>query len=120
LQRRVPWTDPTCHSSRQPPVIVRRLLRGLVAAGLAMLCATGGVLGLERWLAQQVRHAQPTLPIVDISSIFTDATPLAATITVGGQRLPWSTTVDDLRLNLSLWRSMHHYPWNDIPQPLRQ
>jgi hypothetical protein len=100
--------------------MLRRLARWLAAAGLATLCAAGSVAGVDRWLAQQVRDTQPRLPAVDVYGLFADVAPVAATITVDGTRVPWPTTADDVRLNLTLWRSMHLADWNRIPAALRQ
>jgi hypothetical protein len=47
-----------------------------------------------------------------------DLTPI--TVTVGGAaNAPWRTTVDDLRRNHELWRSMHLENWNAVAAPLR-
>ncbi len=90
-------------------------IRGLTAllAGLLLLLAVG-----YTWL-HSLQTTPPNIPPIDLSDIFFDSTPVAVTITVGGRREPWRATVDDLRLNVTLWRRMHLADWNVVADPLR-
>jgi hypothetical protein len=60
----------------------------------------------------------PTPPPIDLYGVFVDTTPVEITITVGTTRVPRRVTVDDLRNNVTLWRSMHLADWNRIPTDL--
>jgi hypothetical protein len=94
--------------------------RWLSAVGAAAALGWGTVIAVPSWIDNQVARATPTLPAVDVLRALADETPVAATITVGATRIPWMTTADDLRGNLTLWRSMHLADWNHIPEPLRR
>lgn len=96
----------------------RRCRRLLLAAVLGGVMASGGVAGqraVQRWLTA----SPPPLPSVNVIAALTDETMVVATVTVDSRRIEWPTTVDDLRTNVTLWRSMHVADWNRIPPFLR-
>jgi hypothetical protein len=80
----------------------------VVAAGLAWWW--------QRWSATSV----PVISAVDISALFTDATPVAVTFPAGGERVTWNTTADEVRRSVTLWRRMHLADWNGVPTALRE
>ena len=90
-----------------------------VALGLALLLSAGSAASGFLWLQHQVALSTPRIPAIDINAALIDKTPITVTITVGNQRVEWPTTVDDVQLNLTLWRSMHLADWNRVPEPLR-
>ena len=71
------------------------------------------------WLRCLLQVRIPDVARLDLVSIFYDRTPVKVTITVGHERVQTITTVDDIRLSITLWRSMHLADWNDVPKPLR-
>ena len=71
------------------------------------------------WLRASLETTLPPVPPVDLSGIFSDTTPIAVTLTIGGRREHGQTTPDELRLNVTLWRRMHLADWNGVPEPLR-
>ncbi|MGH9140562.1 MAG: hypothetical protein ACRD3J_13050, partial [Thermoanaerobaculia bacterium] len=85
-------------------------MAALVACGVA-----GGV-----WLRHSLETTLPSVPQPDLVSSLFDTTPVTVVFTVGGLKVPWHTTADDIRSNLTLWRSMHLAEWNDVPESLRR
>lgn len=86
-------------------------------AALAVVLLSIGAGFLWLWCLLQVRI--PDVARLNLVSIFSDRTPVKVTITVGHERVQTITTVDDIRLSTTLWRSMHLSDWNDVPKPLR-
>jgi hypothetical protein len=96
-----------------------RIVWLVVTVFLALLLLAGSAASGFLWLQHQVALSTPRVPPIDINAVLVDNTPINVTVTVGHDRLEWPTTVDDVRLNLTLWRSMHLADWNRVPQSLR-
>jgi hypothetical protein len=88
-----------------------RLSPLLVALSLALFMAAASASRFV-WLQQQVALSTPQVPAIDLTAALVDNTPITVTITVGDSRMEWPTTVDDVKLNMTLWRSMRvvHLP----------
>jgi hypothetical protein len=71
------------------------------------------------WLRHRLETTPPVVPPPDLLGIFFDTTPVTVVFTVEGQQIPWRTTADDIRSNLTLWRHMHLAEWNAVPEPFR-
>jgi hypothetical protein len=100
-----------------PTVRVRsRFLAAMTALFLLVGGAATGYVWLERFLTVSPPHVAP----VDGYAALIDSTPVTVTFPAGGMRLTWSTTADDVRHNLTLWRRMRLPNWNGVPQPLRE
>lgn len=96
--------------------MVRRVPRRSHAAVTALLLSIGvGIL----WVRNVVHADLPDVPRVDLVATFYDRTPVTVTIAVGRERVPVTTTNDEIRLSVTLWRSMHLANWNAVPEPLR-
>jgi transglycosylase-like protein with SLT domain len=95
---------------------VRRVTAALTLSLVLVIAgATSGYL----WLQHQIAASMPQLRAIDVYAAFSDSTPITVTLTIGAERVQWNTNVDDVRLNLTLWRSMHLADWNNVPEPLR-
>ena len=86
---------------------------------LSLLLVIAGAASGYFWLRHQVAASVPRLPPIDVYAALSDSTPITVTLTLGAGRVESSTTVDDVRLNLTLWRRMHLADWNSVPEPLR-
>jgi hypothetical protein len=114
------YADPAVRESWRPGVPAWRRVRRVTAAlALSLGLAIGGAASGYFWWEHQVAASIPQLPEIDVYAALTDSTPITVTLTLGAKRVEWRTTVDDVRLNLTLWRHMHLADWNGVPEPLR-
>ena len=67
------------------------------------------------WLCRSLEATPPAVPPPDLLNSFFDTTPVTVVFTVEGEKILWSTTADDIRSNLTLWRRMHLAKWNTYP-----
>ena len=88
----------------------------LVPAVAVGLLAAGGVM----WVRSSLETTLPNVQSPDLLNIWFDRTPVTVIYVVDGQRVPWHTTADDIRSNLTLWRHLHLAEWNSVPQGLRR
>jgi hypothetical protein len=87
---------------------------------LLLTVAITGVLAARlSWFRSSLETALPILESPDVLNIWFDRTPVTVTYIVDGQHVPWHTTADDLRSNLTLWRHMHLAEWNSVPEDLQ-
>jgi hypothetical protein len=109
------YADGPRHDARPAPASARRRLAAALVI-LPILVVVGWLSGYV-WLQHRAAASVPELPRIDVFAAFVDTTPIAVTITIGAERVAWEATVDDLRGNLTLWRSMHLADWNHVPEP---
>ena len=88
----------------------------LIPAVAVGLLAAGGVM----WVRSSLETTLPNVQSPDLLNIWFDRTPVTVIYVVDGQRVPWHTTADDIRSNLTLWRHLHLAEWNSVPQELRR
>jgi hypothetical protein len=114
------YVDHVGRESRRTGVSARPRIRRVIAALTLVLplVIAGGGCGYM-WLQHQAATSMPQVAPIDVYAALSDATAMTVTVTLGAERVAWNTTVDDVRLNLTLWRSMHLADWNNVPQPLR-
>jgi len=89
-----------------------------IASGVVVLAAlsAAGVLALRHTLDT----TPPAIAAPDLRRWLFDTTPVTVLFAIGTQRVPWTTTADDIRSNVHLWRRMHLAEWNTVPDPLRR
>jgi hypothetical protein len=61
----------------------------------------------------------PPTAAIDVHTALTDATPVVVSFRRQGELTVWTTTADDLRQNLTLWRHLHLADWNAVSEPIR-
>ena len=102
-----------------PPGRLRRLgfARSLSAAAAAIVLGSGAAAFV--WAHQLLNATIPRVPPMSLHASLVDTSPLAITVTIDNRRVDWAATVDDVRMNVTLWRSMHLADWNGVPEPVR-
>jgi hypothetical protein len=83
------------------------------------LALAGGVISGRRWL-QRYALQVPGIAAVDLRAAYTDLTPVAVTFTAGAERISLTTTADEVRRSVTLWRRMELSDWNDVPTSIRE
>lgn len=79
------------------------------------------VLGI--FASDQMRRAldvrPPPVAPVDVYAALHDAARVAVSFRSGNELTVWTTTADDVRQNLTLWRHMRLADWNSVLEPVR-
>lgn len=96
----------------------RRRARQLTVVGVVVLLVALA-LGSFAGRLTLLRVDTPPIPPVDVYGVLVDNTPIIATLSIDTRQVQLWTTVDDLRLNLTLWRRMRLANWNAVPEPVR-
>ena len=65
-------------------------------------------------------QAIPLVASVDLRAAFIDESPMTVTVTLGGTHVTVCTTVNAVRLDVTLWRRMHLSNWNGVAPALRE
>ena len=105
-----PWRRVTIPGSR------RRSLAVALVTACAMIAA--GALGAAR-LQRFMAITLPAVAPIDVYAIWLDATPITIPFAAEGQTILWTTTADDVRRGVTLWRRLRLADWNEIAEPLR-
>jgi hypothetical protein len=86
----------------------------------ALLIAVLGVAGIssDRWLRDATFASIPAPP-VPTASLFDDPMPIAVTVSAAGRRAPWTTTEEEVRGSVELWKRMSLEDWNSVKLTLR-
>jgi hypothetical protein len=104
------------------PAAVPSIVRGGFAwwgfVGLAVLAIAAASVRIA--LDGRADVVLPEVRPIDARLRLFDVRPVTVSITAGGDRLPWHTTVHDLRTDVTLWRRMHLADWNHVPADLRR
>ena len=97
-----------------------RVQTSIRVAGWAAVAVLALVMGFGLlWVRHVMRVDLPSVAEIDLAAVFSDRTPVEVTVTIGRNQYPSITTADEIRLSITLWRSMHLADWNAVPEPLR-
>jgi hypothetical protein len=96
---------------------MRRRQRLFIVSVLALSAVIGTALPALR---SYLRTTPPRVAPVDIYPLFVDVTPVTVSISAGGWRLPYPTTVANVLNDWTLWNRMHVADWNRVPAALRE
>ena len=111
--RRYPIAESVRVSPGPRPIRLSRFLPAVVTVLLAS--AASAFVSAHQLLNSTI----PSVTPINLHARLVDTTPITVTITVANNRVAWATTLDDVRMNVTLWRSMHLADWNDVPDSLR-
>ena len=90
-------------------------------AGLTLaVCAAAAALYLDRIVTRSLATELPSVPAVDIETIFHDLTHLPITITAGWQKVSKTVSVYELLSDKTLWRRMNFDDWDTVPRETRE
>jgi hypothetical protein len=89
---------------------------GLVCLTIVAIAAVSVRIALDRRADIVLPEVRP----IDARLALFDVRPVTVSITAGGDRVAWRTTVHDLRTDAALWRRMHLADWNRVPADLRR
>jgi hypothetical protein len=92
------------------------LRKSIVFVAVLVVSTLAGYL----WLHQRLASPLPQVRSIDPHKTLFDLTPVTVTITAGGQRVDWQTSVHEVRTDWTLWRRMHLADWNAIPETLQR
>jgi len=99
------------------PLVPTRGRRLLVMIALLLVYATAvGALWRQRYLDIRPPRVAP----VDLYAAAVDWSPVTVTYSAADALIAWTTTADDVRRNVMLWRRMRLVNWNEVPEPVRQ
>jgi hypothetical protein len=93
--------------------------RWALAAAALILVVEGALAGYVR-LRAYLDVRLPQVPPVDVYAGLVDATPVTVTFPAGAVAMSWTTTAENLRHDLMLWRRMRLPDWNQVAEPLRR
>ena len=96
----------------------RRLGLATIALLVAALSFVFAARSIDRWRLRILLGAplEAERPLYDR---LWDRTPLQITATLAWQKVPWTTTVDQVRSDPTVWRLMFVHDWDGVPEPLR-
>ena len=94
--------------------------RAAAAAVVFAACAAVGGIYASRAIGRALETELPSVPPVNISTVFRDLTPLPVTITANWQKVSRTVTVYELLSDKTLWRRMHFDDWDAVPEAIRE
>lgn len=99
-------------------VRTRKRLRWRHVLSMALIAATAAAVAGDRWWRLTTIESIPKAP-APTAGLFADPIPITISVSAAGQRAPWTTTEQELRGNVELWKRMHLADWDGVPAPLR-
>ena len=89
-----------------------------VAAVAVIVVSAAGAASADRWLRSTTAASMP-LAAAPATALFADPIPIVVTVSRFGQQAPWTTTEQEVRDSVELWKRMHLEDWNGMPASLR-
>jgi hypothetical protein len=87
----------------------------MAAAGIAIVAEVA----LGEFERRYALDPPPPVAEVHVREVVLDERPVALTVTAGRTKVPFTTTYDAVRSDLTVWRQMHFDDWDTVPAPLR-